>query len=415
MKGAFKLNSSSPIEIEKEKLRLNTLKECRIIDTPEEREFDDITQIASNICDMPISVISFVDDSRQWFKSKVGLEVTQTPRDISFCSHTIRGTEPLIITDAAIDSRFEKNPLVTGEPFVRFYAGVPLLISPGHAVGTLCVIDQKPRELNVKQLTALKLLANQVCDQIGRRKAVLLHEEQRQKVSEGSRLAALREMAAGLAHEINNPLAIIQLKAAYIENVVSMDLKDKSVIIENAQSISAMTSRVLKIVKGFNTFANACALEEFEQVKLGVLLDDVLVFCNDKLKNSLVTLKIKDEAKQIEVCGNSVLLSQVFLNLINNAVDAVHGLEDRWIMIHAESSSCEVRITIENSGDPIPHEVQSKIFQPFFTTKQAGKGTGLGLSITSGILKSHNGAINYDPKAQNPRFVITLPQYSKIN
>jgi diguanylate cyclase (GGDEF)-like protein len=149
-----------------EAARLSALCECEILDTPPEKAFDDLTRLAAYICGTPIALISLVDADRQWFKSKVGLEVAETTRDVAFCDYTIKQCEALIVTDALTDRRFATNPLVTSEPYIRFYAGVPLLTPESHALGSLCVIDYVPREITAGQIEALTTLANQVSSQI---------------------------------------------------------------------------------------------------------------------------------------------------------------------------------------------------------------------------------------------------------
>lgn len=149
-----------------EAARLAALCECEILDTPPEKAFDDITRLAAYICGAPIALISLLDADRQWFKSKIGMDVAETDRDTAFCDYTIRQDEVLIVPDALTDRRFATNPLVTSEPYIRFYAGVPLLTPEGHALGTLCVIDYMPREMTVGQVEALTTLGNQVSTEI---------------------------------------------------------------------------------------------------------------------------------------------------------------------------------------------------------------------------------------------------------
>lgn len=150
--------------------RLEALRAYRILDTHEEKSYDDLTHLASYICDAPIAMISFVDEKRQWFKSKIGVGVKETARDVAFCAHAINQSDVFVVNDAEQDVRFADNPLVTGDPHVRFYAGAPLTNSEGYSLGTLCVIDRVPRTLTEKQSLALKALSRQ---------AVLLMEMRR--------------------------------------------------------------------------------------------------------------------------------------------------------------------------------------------------------------------------------------------
>lgn len=158
--------------------RLKALQEYQIVDSPSETLFDDITQLASEICHAPISLISFVEKDRQWFKSALGVSLTQTPRSHSFCAHAILApAEVFVVRDATQDDRFSDNPLVTGEPYIRFYAGAPLVTDQGVALGSLCVLDTRPRELRDAQLDSLTALSRQVVSQLESRRNYRLLSE----------------------------------------------------------------------------------------------------------------------------------------------------------------------------------------------------------------------------------------------
>lgn len=146
--------------------RLIALKQYSILDTPTDEKFDDLTKLASHICDTPIALITLVDEARQWFKSNIGLDVSEMPRNISFCGHAILTKELFEVTNALDDERFKDNPLVIGSPHIRFYAGIPLITNEGYCLGTLCVIDTKPRHLTPEQAKSLQMLGRQVLSQI---------------------------------------------------------------------------------------------------------------------------------------------------------------------------------------------------------------------------------------------------------
>lgn len=145
--------------------RLSELRNFKILDTPAEQAYEDVVLLASHICGVPIALISLVDEDRQWFKAKVGIDAMQTPRGQAFCAHAILQPEEILeVQDATQDARFVNNPLVTGDPNIRFYAGAPLVTASGAALGTLCVIDSVPRALTTAQAGALKALSRQVME-----------------------------------------------------------------------------------------------------------------------------------------------------------------------------------------------------------------------------------------------------------
>jgi GAF domain-containing protein len=168
-----------------------------VLDTVPEELFDDLTELAARICEAPIALISLVDEKRQWFKSKLGTDVKQTSRDVSFCAHAIKQAELFIVPDAAQDPRFANNPLVTSDPKIRFYAGAPLITPDGYALGTLCVIDKVPRDLRPDQKQALLILARHVVSQLElrrRSRELVRVREQNEKAK-----AQLEKLRADLA------------------------------------------------------------------------------------------------------------------------------------------------------------------------------------------------------------------------
>jgi GAF domain-containing protein len=150
------------VKPDNEARRLAALKEYRILDTESEQAYDDLTALAAFVCQVPVAMVSLVDDARQWFKSRVGINEQETPRDVAFCAHAILQTEPLVVRDALKDLRFADSALVTRSPNIRFYAGFPLSTPDGLALGTLCAIDRKPRQLTDAQITAMQALSRQV-------------------------------------------------------------------------------------------------------------------------------------------------------------------------------------------------------------------------------------------------------------
>jgi GAF domain-containing protein len=160
-----------------EEARLVALDKYAILDTDPEQAFDDLTQLASFVCKTPIALISLIDEDRQWFKSRVGIKDPETSRDIAFCSTAILQGDVFVVPDALADERFRENPLVVSEPHIRFYAGAPLINEDGYALGTLCVVDRAPRELQPDQKEALKALSRLVLAQMEFRRNLILLKE----------------------------------------------------------------------------------------------------------------------------------------------------------------------------------------------------------------------------------------------
>ena len=182
---------------ENEERRLKALRDYGILDTLPEQVYDDFVAIASTLFGCPVAQLSLVDENRQWFKARIGIRQQETPRDVAFCAHAIaKPGETMVVRDATEDPRFANNPLVTDDPGIRFYAGAPLVTPAGDAVGTICVIDRQPRDINPEQLEALKILSRQIVDHLELRRGVA--ELERLVLNQDARVEALQEAQLGL-------------------------------------------------------------------------------------------------------------------------------------------------------------------------------------------------------------------------
>lgn len=209
-----------PKKPKNEKERIESLHELEVLDTEAEKSLDDITKLAAEICNVPICLISLIDEDRQWFKSKQGLTASETPRDLAFCAHAILDDKIMEVENAKEDERFQDNPLVNDDPNVIFYAGAPLITPDKHALGTLCVIDNKPGKLNDFQKRSLEVLSKQVSNYLELRRNI--NRLAKAKVNE----AALA-VAATYAHEVNNPLHIAVGNLSIIKNEIEPDRYEK--------------------------------------------------------------------------------------------------------------------------------------------------------------------------------------------
>lgn len=224
-----------------------------------------------------------------------------------------------------------------------------------------------------------------------------------------SRMAELGTLSAGIAHEINNPLTII---SAYATKVAGSNTKPmtEAQLVACGEAILKATGRISKIVRGLKYFSSGREDQKIEYILIRDLMTEISPFFETTLAQKGVALKVEVEDENLAIVGQSVQLSQVLLNLINNAVDAIESKPEKWI--HIQFSRGEdgfIVCTFTDSGHGIPAEVQPNIFVPFFTTKSIGKGTGLGLSIVHGIIRKHGGDIKLNTKSLNTQFIITLP------
>ena len=369
--------------------RLDTLRAYSLLDSLPEREFDDITELASFICDTPIALISLVDEDRQWFKSKVGLDAEQTGRSESFCAHMLCDGKPLVVEDTLNDNRFAENPLVTGQPQIRFYAGAPLVAPNGHVLGSLCVIDQKPRTLSQKQLSALTALSRQVIAAFESRLRFKEAQQAAQALLQSEKLAAVGRVASSMAHEINNPLeAVTNLLYLSRQNSV---VPEVVVWLDEAElelrRISIIANQTLRFHKQSTKAQHTTCFDLFSAT---------LNLYEARLKNSNITVEKRKRARQ-SVCCFEGDIRQVISNLITNAIDAMpHG--GRLVVRSREATEWStgrkgLALTVADTGGGISAEVQAKMFDAFYSTKGIA-GNGLGLWISAEIMRRHQGSIS---------------------
>lgn len=221
-----------------------------------------------------------------------------------------------------------------------------------------------------------------------------------------SKLSALGEMSAGIAHEINNPLAIIEGSAHRMKRILAKPQSDISTLFGLAENIQSTTIRIAKIVNGLRSFARCDGQEELMPCSLKTIVQDTLSLCQERYRASGIDLRLPELDGSVFLNCRPTQVSQVLINLLNNAHDAVEGQSKPWVLLEVSAGASHLEISLTDSGEKIPPPIAEKIFQPFFTTKEIGKGTGLGLSISKGIMESHGGELELNSQASHTCFVM---------
>lgn len=403
--------------------RLTELRSYKILDTLPEKYFDELVQLTSQICETPIALINLVDTHRVWVKSQVGLNgVSEMPRDISFCGHVIADKNLFVIEDARKDERFCDNPFVLNDPPVIFYAGVPLINSNNYSMGTLCIIDHQPKKLTPIQEKALQILGNQVtalfelfknnqsiksvCDKV-KEQAELIEAYQEQSLHT-AKMVSLGQVSAGIAHEINNPLSVISLAIQRIDKNLSSTPPQVDNVFPLLEKIHSTVRRIHKIIKSLKAISRQTSDDPMEPVSAQEIVDDALFICAEKFVFNQVELSAPPLPDVKILCRGSEV-SQVLLNLITNAYDAVEDLPQKWVKVQFSYDDDFAIFSVIDSGTGIPKDKINKIMSPFYTSKPPGKGTGIGLSISKSLVEKHGGSLEVDQTSKNTKIDIKLP------
>lgn len=373
-----------------EKQRLKALHAYQILDPLPEEDYDNITRIASMICQTPISLITLIDDKRQWFKSSHGLEMSETPRNIAYCSHALlRPNEPMVVNNALKDERFFDNPLATESPQVIFYAGIPLVNSDGFALGALCVMDHKPREISDEQLAVLKSLSNQVVKLLELRKTKLTLKKTQLQLEITNE--NLKEFAYVVAHDLKEPLRHIKqfaeaLSEDYPEKLGENGRYYVKLLQEASKNSIDFVTKVLgysKATHALETTQNAIDLHKF--------LSDLI---NALHPSGNIDIRLPDQLPHIRT--SAVALHQIFTNLLSNAIK-YNDKPQKWINIEFEEQNYHYAFKISDNGNGIPKDKLDSIFSLFYTVNQEDakrKGSsGIGLSIVKKLVNSLGGRI----------------------
>ena len=393
-----------------EQERLQALYDYDILDTDAEKVFDDLTLLASEICNTPIALISLVDPERQWFKSTVGLDATETPRDIAFCAHAIHQLEIFQVEDTLLDERFFDNPLVTDGPKIRFYAGTPLMSPEGHAIGTLCAIDSKPHSLNPTQINALEILGRNVISQMELRKKIRLL----QKIDKNK-----TDFLSSMSHELRTPLnAIISFSG--LLNQDKNHNKYDAKLSQYLQHIEYSGKRLLSVI---NTILDINKIEagmmslELAPCNIRDLLKqlDGMLAISAEEKHLDLQIKVEKDVPQYLVL-DEVKFGQIVINLVSNAIKYTPSYKS--VLVTISVTGPNLIICVQDQGIGICKADIEKLFGTF---QQVGsstnsQGSGLGLAITKGLIELMQGHIKVQSEPQfGSIFTVDLPLQSVLD
>ncbi|GAC1357282.1 MAG: hypothetical protein NVSMB31_17790 [Vulcanimicrobiaceae bacterium] len=389
-----------------EAARLHALTLYDILDTGREDSYDDLTKLAAYICAAPIALVTLIDEDRQWFKSEVGLpELSETPRDIAFCDRTIRQADLFIVPDALADPRFADNPLVVGDPYIRFYAGAPLTTADGYSLGALCIIDQVPRELNGEQKDALRRLARQVVSLLELRRA-------NQIAVESERFKS--QFLANMSHEIRTPLnGVIGMADLLIDtNLPAEQRRFAEVIKSSADALLTVVNDILDFSK---LDAGKLQLDPQPFEVSGLVEKTIDLFGSIAQSKGLEIAAFTAADVPRRIRADEGRIRQILTNLLGNALKFTEVGQVTLSLEVASRDGNEVMLefSVADTGIGIRPSAQERLFAPFVqgssSTHRRYGGTGLGLMISKQLAELMGGSIGLESvEGSGSRFWFTV-------
>ncbi len=379
--------------------RIEELNKYQILDAEDEKDFNDIVELASSICETPISLVSLVDINRQWFKAKVGLEVNETSRDVAFCAHTIHQNDVFIVQDASKDERFFDNPLVSNNPNIKFYAGMSLRTPGGYNLGSLCVIDTKPRELTESQINSLRVLGKQVIKLFELKK-------KNKELEESNELK--NKLFSVICHDLKSPLASVDFYLQMLERNL-LTLENSKLHLSKLRM--ALSSSFTLMDALFLWAKSQIGKYNFERKNVDVFsivqseVDKLTQRASEK-NNGIVNLVDKKLSFPFEI--NQI--SFIVRNLITNSIKFTNNC---LIKITSSEDDSMISLSFSDNGVGMNKNKLESLFKWSEIKTSDGtdgeKGTGFGLLVVQDFVKNHNGTIKVNSKiGEGSEFTVTF-------
>ncbi|MBT3808020.1 MAG: GAF domain-containing sensor histidine kinase [Rhodospirillaceae bacterium] len=380
--------------------RLENLLSLEVLDTRINYQLETITQIASRTFGAPIALVSLVDSERQWFKAKWGLDVSETPREQAFCAHAIMDRETMVVKDATEDERFSSNPLVTGDPSIRFYAGAPLVTQSGYSIGTLCVIDDKPRFATVDELATLQQLATLAVGILQNETKHAKLQAQTQSVSADDTNPEL--LLSSLAHELRTPLGHIMGFAELMQTELANDdvgIRHSGfldIVRQSSEHLCRLVDNLIRFEQ--SSFTDSLSLEPID---LNGKIDQVVQSFSGAVAAKTQSLAYADNGQNISVLADHTSLRQILTNLISNASKYTPENGKITLVASVDTDHDLCRIEIRDDGPGMPRDVLMALGKPFVrgttSANPETEGFGLGLHITKRLCEAMNGSLAFTP------------------
>lgn len=394
---------------EAEPRRLDALQLAGLLDGPPDPAFDEVARLAARICGTPTALVSFVAEARQWFKTRVGLEAPETPRSASFCAHAIREEQGIVVPDATKDPRFADNPLVVGPPGIRFYAGAPLRLSTGEALGTLTVIDYVPRALSAERVEALRVLARQVTLQIELRiKQRELEQANASLAERAADLARLNEeldaFAHTVSHELRGPLHVVQGHADALREEFAAALGPDGC--GRLARIEAVAQRMAKMIDGLLSLSQvARANVERTDVDISALAGEIVGDLREASPNRRVRVDIEPG---LRAHASEGMVRTVLENLLRNAWKITEAQDEAHIRVGSDEAG---RYFVRDDGPGFDMRDGERIWEPFQRIGKNKLGAGIGLATVRRAVLRHGGDVRAEAApGQGATFYFTLPE-----